>query len=356
MSTHTCEVVPVSLEPHGNADNLSIVRVWGYQVVVRTADWQGVDRGVYIPPDSICPNDERFGFLYNDHSQSSKNPGRVRVRKFRGVVSQGLLVPAPPGSRIGKDYMKKWGITHYVPPFERVEEPLSLWERIKDYLLGWLLSDRKLRRKRRLQPGNDQPCRGPSKIIVPKYDVENFNRYHTAIVPGEEVYITEKIHGCNARFVFHDGTFYVGSRTQWKKNHAGNLWWKAVEQNPWIEKWCRDHPDHILYGEVFGQVQDLKYGTKPGQLKFLVFDVMLDGKFLDWDSLANLIEPDQQVPLLYVGPFDEELARELAEKNSRLANHCREGVVICTVEEGTHRKLGRKQLKIISNRYLERGK
>ena len=55
MSTFRCDVVPVTLEPHPNADSLSLVRVGGYTVCVRTADWEGVDRGVYIPPDSVVP-------------------------------------------------------------------------------------------------------------------------------------------------------------------------------------------------------------------------------------------------------------------------------------------------------------
>jgi len=40
LSTHRVEVVPVSLEKHPNADALSVVRVFGYSVCVRTEDWQ----------------------------------------------------------------------------------------------------------------------------------------------------------------------------------------------------------------------------------------------------------------------------------------------------------------------------
>ncbi len=357
MSNHKCEVVPVVLEKHPDADNLSIVKVWGYQVVVRTENWVGFDRGVYIPPDSICPNQGQFKFLYDDPMQSSNNPGRVRVRKFRGVVSQGLLVPALTGALIGRDYTKAWGIERYVPGPERIErDPLTRWERLLDWFLVKLLRNKKLRKHRRQQVAWDQPVSGPSKLYITKYDVENFNRYHTSIKPGEEVYITEKIHGCSARFVFTDGKFYVGSRTQWKKKHAGNLWWKAAEQNPWIEERCRDFPGMVLYGEVFGQVQDLKYGTAPGELRFLVFDILNNGVWMGWHDLQTFLHPKRRVPLLWEGPFDEKFTRQLAEGQSIIASHCREGVVICTTTEKTCPKLGRKQLKIVSNRYLERGK
>jgi len=356
MSTHTCEVVPVVLEEHPNADKLSIVHVWGYQVVVRTDEWIGRDRGVYVPPDSVCQNDKRFSFLYDDAMQSSKAPGRVRVRKFRKVISQGLLVPAPTGAKMGQDFMKKWNIEHYVSPVEKqAEMTLTWWERLLDWVLVKILKHKKLRRRRRHQPDWDQPTSGPN-LYSSKYDVENFRRYNQAIGPDDRVYITEKIHGCNARYVWHNGRMYCGSRTQWKKKHAANTWWKALEQNPWIEDWCRIHPNLILYGEVFGQVQDLKYDTEPGQLRFLAFDVLDSGKWLNWDTLNLLVPEDYRVPLLQVGRFDPALAAQLAEEKSSIASHCREGVVICTTEEKEVRGLGRCQLKIVSDRYLERGK
>jgi len=53
-SSHTVEVVPFSMYPHPDANSLSIVDVsGGYKYVARTADWRGVDRAAYIPPDNI---------------------------------------------------------------------------------------------------------------------------------------------------------------------------------------------------------------------------------------------------------------------------------------------------------------
>ena len=42
----------------------------------------------------------------------------------------------------------------------------------------------------------------------------------------------------------------------------------AIEQNPWIAAFCENFPDLTVYGEVFGWVQDLKYGAQPGQIFF----------------------------------------------------------------------------------------
>ncbi len=321
MSDHSCPVVKIVLEKHPNADALSIVKIGGYQCVVRTADWQAGYLATYIPPDSVCPDTPEFKFL-GDHR-------RIKARKLRGEISFGLLIPAPYGSKIGQDMAETLGVTHYEPSI-----PTS----------------------------TDGENVGAPPGVYPKYDVENFKspKYRDIIEPGEEVVITEKLHGANARFVFVDGIMYAGSRANWKKYNPINLWWKALEQNPWIEEWCRYYSGLALYGEVFGQVQNLKYGSKSGEIKFRAFDVLENGKWMDF-AVARDIDISEQtfphdgwVPVLYIGPFDEKIALELAEGDSDIpgANHYREGVVICPLHERWDYKLGRVQLKIVSGRYL----
>jgi len=155
MSNHAVEVVPVVLEPHPNADVLSIVKVWGYQVCVRTEDWVGVAQGAYIPPDSIVPDTEQFEFLEGHR--------RIRAKKLRGQWSMGMMVPAPEGSGLGDDVADTLGITHYEPP---------------------------------IKGENQQGVRGtyadaaPSpEGVHPKYDVENIRRYNEVLIPGEEVVV-----------------------------------------------------------------------------------------------------------------------------------------------------------------------
>ena len=82
-STHVVEVVPVTLEPHPNADSLSIVHVWDYTVCVRTEDWRGRPMGAYIPPDSLVDTSrEEFAFL----REEGKTLHRVRAKRFRGGI------------------------------------------------------------------------------------------------------------------------------------------------------------------------------------------------------------------------------------------------------------------------------
>jgi RNA ligase (TIGR02306 family) len=290
--------------------------VMGWEVCLRSEDWVDGELAVYVPPDYVVPDTELFAWLKSD----SNNWNRIRTRRFRGRYSHGVLVPAPVGLVEGDEAMTVLGIERYEPPL-----PASAG-------------------------GDNEP--GPPGFY-PKYDVESYQRYRSILVPGEEVVVTEKIHGANARYVFTADRIWAGSRTNWKAQDDKNLWWQGLGQNPWIEAWCRAHPGLVLYGEVFGQVQNLKYDTKPGQVKFLAFDILKHDEWMDWDEAASM--GARWVPLLFRGPFNESACIELACGDSSIAKNMREGVVIKPVHERRDAEAGRVQLKIVSPRYLEKG-
>ncbi len=324
MSIHKAEVVRISeIKSHPNADKLGIVNVLGFQACVRLGDFKPGDLAIYVEPDSIVPDTEPFQFL---KSSSSKHWNRIRVKRLRGAISMGLLIKAPEGSKEGDDLMGDLGITHYEPPL-----PMST--------------------------GGDNE-KGPSGWY-PKYDVENFRRFNTVLKEGEEVVVTEKLHGSSAKFKYTEDRIWCGSRTNWKKEDEKNLWWQALRQNPWIEEWCKRHQDLVLYGEVFGMVQSLRYGSKQNEIRFAAFDIFNNGTWLDFvdaELTSVNVAGFQWVPLLYHGPFNEKIILELAEGNSSIegADHCREGVVVKTVIERQDIELGRVQLKVVSSRYLEK--
>jgi len=313
------------MEEHPDADALSLVKIDGYQCIVKTDEWNDGDVAVYIPPDYVVPDSEQFAFL--------QGRLRIKVRKYRGLYSQGLLVKTPDGLNVGDNAMETMGITRYEPP-------------IPMHSAG-------------------QDVKGPSGVY-PKYDVENFEHYPNVIYPSEFVLITEKIHGTNARFVYTNGSesderrMFCGSRTRWKDKDIENWWWQALHQNPWIEEWCRAHPGLCLYGEIFGNVQELKYGAKPGQLMFNVFDIWNGAIWEDRFNSPYLGEiAEYLVPTLLYGPFDLEKAIRLSEGDSVIegANHMREGIVIRPIPHVFHKTFnGRVQLKIVSKRYLSKGK
>ncbi len=312
MSQHRVDVVRIGdIEPHPNADTLGVAHVFGYQCCVRLGEYQPDDLVAYIPPDSIVPATEQFAFLGENR--------RIKVRRLRGVYSQGLIVRAPSDAVEGDDAMEALGITHYEPP------ELS-----------------------NMGGENEKPPAG----FWPKYDVESWHRHKHLLAHGEPVYVTEKIHGANARFIFLDGQFHVGSHTCWKRQDEKNLWWRAVAKNPWIEEWCRQREGLLLFAEVFGQVQDLKYGAGKNDVFVRVFDVYDRGRYLGVEELMAMLPNEQRVPVLYEGPYDEATVKAFSVGQSTLAENLREGCVIRPVPERSDLSIGRVQLKLVSDQYL----
>ncbi|MBW1739169.1 MAG: hypothetical protein JRJ69_16970 [Deltaproteobacteria bacterium] len=328
VSTHRCEVVPIILEPHPNATNLSIVKVFDkYTVCVRTEDFANDNKGIYFPPDSVLPP----GFLKD---------GRVTVRRFRGVMSQGLLMPLsafpsiPPEAPIGKDFAKVLGVTHYEPP-PLVGKPTA---------------------------GEPPPLTGPT------YDIENWHKYASSFQDGEEVEISEKIHGTNFRVTWQeakDGTpkLFVASRHRWIKPPEDNkkdAYHQALEANPWVKELAQRYPTRIFYGEVFGMVQTLHYGATPDNpYKIVLFDIYdpLDMRFLNLDERNSILGLDLQrrPPVLYFGPYSTPTVQKYIDGKTKIegADHLREGVVIRPVAERSNLKLDRVILKAVSPQYLE---
>jgi len=86
--------------------------------------------------------------------------------------------------------------------------------------------------------------------------VENFQRYPGIIKSGEEVIITEKLHGASARFCFtenSDGemTQFCGTRKHWIKEDDKNIYWRAFRQNPAIGVWCQKNPNESAIWRMF---------------------------------------------------------------------------------------------------------
>jgi RNA ligase (TIGR02306 family) len=322
MSSWKVEVVPVQLEKHENADTLSIAKVYGWNCVVRTDDFKNATLGAYIPLDSIVPDQPEWAFL--------KGHRRIRSSKIRGTISQGLLIPAKPHWKLGDNVTEELGIVKYEQP----EPSISLGQ-------------------------NDDQVAAPSTFH--KYtDIENWKSYPDIIKDGEEVCVSEKLHGSNSRFAIVDGVFYVGTHRTARKYNPDNIYWKVAIKYD-IEKKLRaflpnDHCVFILYGEVFGRVQDLRYGLN-NDVDLRIFDISNNGHYFgykDFPHLCNVLSLPT-VPLLYQGPFNNDVLK-LANGQAFQGGHIREGVVIKPAVERWDKNVGRVILKCISDDYLLRKK
>ena len=404
-ANHRVEVVRIAeLEKHPNADSLSLVRVGGYQVVVRTEEWKVGDLAIYIQPDSVVPQEPQYAFLWEGMTFPDdvvpEKRRRITVRRFRKEYSEGMLMHLSDlplvkiydeGKTTVLSYgipkhqpMQGWGdfttveagmdlaeflhITHYEPP-EDPQSTLGDNERgpgrkqskiFPRSLKGWMyflvrvftfgLYDLN---------GNvgGANTKAPDSFR-PIYDVESIKNFGNVLQEGEQVVATEKIHGSNARYTF-DGKMYAGSRKLWKSPTSNCIWRTVLAQHPWVEEWCRAHEGYTLYGEVVPTQDDFDYGCKNGEVKFFVFDILTpEGKWVNRLQVQPVISipSDHWVPTSTQGAYVKDAFQLLADGLSLVpgAKHIREGIVIRPAIEREARNLGRVQLKIVSNKFLEK--
>ena len=313
-SNHRVDMVRIpAIEKHPNADTLGIVRIRGYQVIVKLGEFNEGDLSAYIQPDSVVPPEDEFAFLwsaqgYKDGDDIPLKYRRITVRKFRKEYSEGLLIRIPEWVRIddgaqvrepieGDDVSDALGITHYEPP-EPQERAVNQRNPRPRSLKGWFYWF--LERIGIRVNGNTggRNIHGPSSGR-PVYDVEAFKNYPNVFTEGEPVVVTEKIHGSNARYTYQDGKMHVGSRTMWKNPEAKCVWVDALKQNPAIGEWCQRNPGFTLYGEVVPtQGSEFMYGCLPGQVRFFLFDILRPDN--EWEPIDKVLRINESLGVFHV--------------------------------------------------------
>lgn len=323
MSEWKVQVVKVgALSKHPNADRLMLTKVFDYPVITGVGEFQEGDLAVYVPVESVVPADDpRWTFLQGHL--------RIKAKRLRGIFSMGLLAKAVDGMKEGEIVAEQLRITKYEPPIGAVTG------------------------------GEAEKC----PFEWPKYtDIESIRRWPDVLKEGEEVVLTEKIHGTSARYVFKEGRLWVGSHNEVKKEIPGSVYWNAAAKHDLANR-LQQFAGIAVYGEVYGWVQDLRYGHAPGAVSLALFDAMdlNTNRYLDYEAfvhIANILQVPI-VPPLYRGPWKESL-KALAEGTSVLLgpaktiDHVREGFVAKPVVERFDERICRVILKYHGEGYLTR--
>ena len=113
-----------NIEPIDGADRIELAHVLGWQCVVNKGQFKLMDPAVYFEVDSFLPVAPEFEFLRSSSYRKTDIMGegfRLRTMKFRGQISQGLLLPVaafpeiPGDADLGMDvteilHVRKWEI------------------------------------------------------------------------------------------------------------------------------------------------------------------------------------------------------------------------------------------------------
>jgi len=260
------------LEPIEGADRIELATVDGWKVVVAKDVGHKVgDMVVYCEIDSFLPIRPEYEFL---RKTSFKKMGdfegfRLKTTKFRGTISNGLILPLhalendnkmkigvsrqPHGDQlqlgpyddafiieVGADVTELLGIVKYDPPM-----PACLNAVAKGYFPGFIPKSDEIR------------C-------------QNFTASEYESLREKEYYVAEKLDGSSVTFFLHDNEFGVCSRNLELIEDDTNSIWKVARELK-IEEKLRGCgiPGIMIQGEIIGEgIQKNSYKIKGQTVKF----------------------------------------------------------------------------------------
>lgn len=312
-----CEVSPYVKEvtideccPAVNSDFLDRItfKEMGWNAIAQRGLHEPGKRVFFIPADSVLPKE--LSDLLDVTKYLSK--GRVRVTRFRGNRSEGLIVDREKAEP-------------YLPYILKWEDPPTTAMR-----------------------GDAAPSKDVPIDFSKFYKMPNLLNEPNIFSVGENIYFSEKIHGTNTRcgLLKHpetgEYTLYVGSHNIVLKE-GDNVYWRLVRT---IADFLPQ--DYVFYGEIYGLgIQHLAYDLKTQAIIF--FAASLNGEYLSPREFMRLCDAShlprvKMHSTVYAGV---EKTRMLADLESEYSiSHHREGVVLTSAE-----KPGR-MAKVIGFEYL----
>lgn len=348
------------VKPIVGADNIELVTVGGWNAITKKGEYKVDDLVIVATTDAVIPQKLSDDLGVTNYLRKGQ---RVRTVKLRGVYSECLIIPmtslSGKGAKgiPGTDLMQTLGITKYEPPVKTVQ--LSVGGRKIKY---------------HQNPNFKVYYKFPNQKNVP----DMFNE-------EDEVVITRKLHGTNARY----GIVRKKKLSLWDrvKMLFGNQWvafeyvygshnvekgsdsqgfydtdvWKTVANTYNIRGKLWDHVKDtyepsmltegvVIYGEIYGAGIQKNYEYGLTDVKFVGFDVEVDGEYQPY--INETVHFDclelPQVELLYQGNWDKEEQDKYVFGNFIEGTKVpHEGIVVKSVT-GDRRKVS----KVINPDYL----
>lgn len=308
------------------ADNIEQAVIGGWNCIVKKGSHQVNDLVGVATTDAVIPQGLADAIGIANYLRKGN---RVRTVKLRGVYSECLVIPdqfLPIGfNHEGKDLMETLKITKYEPPVKQIQ----------------LASGRKIK------------WRDNQNFHI-YYKFPNLKNVDGMFTPEDEVQITRKIHGTNARY----GIVRKGKLTFWDKVkklfriadewidyeyiygshncekgsdsqgfYSTDVWRTIAEEYKIKEKlWTMVKlygtkyigEGVILYGEIYGAGIQKNYTYGLEDIKFAGFDVKVNGEYQPVDSAYSSIVLMLGLPhveTLYAGPWNQEIQDSFVFKN-----------------------------------------
>ncbi len=325
------------LFPHMGAERLELCKVGPFQLVVQKGLYSEGDVIIVAPEKSLLPPHLAARYVNADTGISylhGEEKNRVGVIRLRGEISQGVIIPNTGFEDLpfDEDISQALGITFYEAP-------------IPSHLAGEV-----------------ENLAAKTTALFTNHDVEQFGIYQNEFISGEEVLITEKIHGSQ-------GVYYRNANLEWVVTSkglaqkglgllesAGNTYWQAAHNAGLLEAINQVFADGEVqvFAEVLPVQKGFSYGFQKPGLK--IFKLIRNGEILEYDALPTWCK-DNFVPILYRGAFELEKILPLKDGLETVSGkglHIREGVVLTPAKPRLNADHHDLAVKLISEKYAKK--
>lgn len=271
------------IEPIEGADRIELAHVLGWQCVVNKGQFKPMDSGVYFEIDSFLPIKPEFEFLRKNSYKKTDIMGegfRLRTQKFRGQISQGLLLP------------------------------LSMFPEIpEDAVIGTDVTDLLSVRKYEIE---ERATTGGTVIGTLPYDIPHTDETRIQAEPdliqefsGLEYYISTKMDGSSHSIGIDENGFHVTGHNYEYKNDGKSSFYEMIKERGYrekMEKYMKEHGFTTLtiQGELCAPgIQNNRLKLKKPE--WYVFTIRVDGKRA---GLSRMLRICEELKLTHV-PIEE---------------------------------------------------
>ena len=330
------------IEPIEGADKIELAHVLGWQCVVNKGQFQPMDIGVYFEIDSFLPIRPEFEFMRASSYKKTNIMGegfKLRTMRFRGQLSQGLLLPVgsfpeiPVDAEIGDDVSELLGVKKW-----EIEETATTGGTV----IGTLPYD---------IPHTDETRVQEIPELIPAF-------------AGLEYYISTKMDGSSHSIGFDENGFHVTGHNYEYKDDGTSSFYELVKARGYqqkLESYLKDHGLETLtiQGELCapGIQQNRLRLAKP---EWYVFTIRVNGKrvgLTEMLKICKMLEMDH-VPIEEVDvdlPSKYPTVESLLERadGDYPKGGKKEGIVIRPTEPVFCPLISANlSMKVVSNKYL----
>jgi RNA ligase (TIGR02306 family) len=354
------------IKPIEGADNIELAVVGGWNAITKKGAQTVGELVVIATTDAVIPQTISDSIGVTNYLRKG---GRVRTVKLRGVYSECLIISLDSLPQMKEQYAK--GIGYYWNEGEDLMEKLGIFKYEPPAVQVQLSSGRKIKYHQ-----------NPNFGVY--YKFPNIKNVQGMFDEFDEVEVTRKIHGTNARYgivkkrklsiwdkvkrffgdKWVDYEYVYGSHNVEKGSDSQGFYdtdvWKTIaekyniRQNLWhLFKNLQDVYEIgsgiVIYGEIYGPGIQKNYDYGLTEIEYTGFDITINGEYKPcstsrtFHKMLNL----KYVPVLAIEYYLEDLLTKYTFDKIEGTKIPHEGIVIKSVDGNRH-----KIAKIINPEYL----